>query len=241
MQKILSLLLLLLLASACGTGESVSDSPPTPTEPPLIGGVDIMSPQLGSIIYAETLAANGSIEGVDAFRLTIETVDGELLFDGMIDGINSSWQREIVHGYQGEPIEAILTARSTDRRVSLVYDELAILIASMTYREEGIFGQILLPSEDQQVGGDAIQISGTASGIPDNRLSIMLRHDEGLIDKQIIPVDNPYRVDERVWSADLLTNGYQGQATVEVTYTNPITESEQILDTTSIIIGSSAG
>jgi len=241
MQKFLSLLLILFLASACGTGESVSDSPPTPTEPPLIGGVDIMSPQLGSIIYAETLAVNGSMDSVDAFRLTIETVDGELLFDGMIDGINSSWQGEIVHGYQGEPIEAILTARSTDRRVSLVYDELAILIASMTYREEGIFGQILLPSEDQQVGGDAIQISGTASGIPDNRLSIMLRHDEGLIDKQIIPVDNPYRVDERVWSADLLTNGYQGQATIEVTYTDPITESEQILDTTSIIIGSSAG
>lgn len=241
MPKFILLAIIILIVSACGAGDAVPDVPPTPTEPPLIGGVDIFSPQLGSIIYAETLAVGGSIDGVDAFRLTIETVNDDPLFDGIINNVNGSWQSEIIHGYQGEPIEAILTARSTDRRVSLVYDELAILIASVNYREDGIFGQILFPSDAQQVGGDAIQVSGTVSGLPDNRLSIMLRHDEGLIDKQIITIDNPYRIDERVWSADLLTNGYLGRATIEVSYTDPVTETEHILDTISIVIGSAAG
>jgi len=235
------LILAIVIISACSSGDAVPDVPPTPTEPPLIGGVQILSPQLGSIIYAETLAVSGLMDGVEAFRLTVETVDGISLFDGIINGVDGGWQAEIIHGYTGEPVEAILTARSTDRRVSLKYDELSVLISSLAFREDGIIGQVLTPSDNQQVGGDSIEVAGTASGIPDNRISIMLRHDEGLIDKQIITIDNPYQVDERVWSADLLTNGYLGRATIEVSYTDTITESEQILDTISIVIGSAAG
>ncbi len=241
MSKLISFMIVMLFISACSSGVAVPDAPPQPTEPPLVGGVSIASPQLGSIIYAETLAISGSMDGVEAFRLTIETATKDLLFDGIINSVDGSWQTEIVHGYQGEPTEAILTARSTDRRVSLTYDELAILLTSVSYREEGIFGQVLTPANEQQVGGDAIQVSGTVSGLPTNRLSIILRHDEGLIDKQIITIDNPYRIDERVWSADLLTNGYLGRAVIDVSYTDPITETEQVFDSISIIIGSAAG
>ncbi len=240
MYRLLLILTITLLASAC-SGDVAPDLTPAPTEPPLIGGVNIVSPQLGSVIHAEVLSASGTIDGVEAFRLELETVDGEILFDGIINSQGDAWRAEVILDYVGEPVEAVLRAKSKDRRVSLQYDELSLLIAPMTLRDEGVFGIVLSPSEDQQVGGDAIQISGTASGISDSRLSIVLKHDEGLIDKQIIRLDNPYQVDERVWSADLLTNGYMGRATLEVSYTNPETESEQILDTISILIGSVAG
>ena len=115
------------------------------------------------------------------------------------------------------------------------------MATSLDYREAGISGLILFPTEGLSVGGDSIQIEGTASGIPDNRLSISLRHDEGLIDKQVIILDNPYRIDARTWSADLLTNNYQGVATIDIAYIDPQTNSEQILDTISIVIGSAAG
>ena len=239
MPKQFFILFFITLLSACGTNTPAET--PSPTEPPLIGAVEITSPKLGSIIYAETLFISGTIQGVDAFTLHIETATGEVLFDGTITGIDGYWSREIVHGYAGEPIEAIIQAKSTDSRVSLQYDELPILISSLAYREEGIFGLILFPSEQQSVGGDSIQIEGTASGIPDSRLSVTLRYDEGLIDKQIIVLDNPYRLDERTWSADLLTNGYLGTAFIDIAYTDPETQSEQILDTISIIIGSAAG
>lgn len=240
MRRLFFLLFIIASLSACGT-DTTPDETPAPTEPPLIGAVEISSPKLGSVIYAETLFVSGTIQGVDSFNLLIETVSGEILFDGEITGIDGHWNREIIHGYTGEPIEAIIHAKSTDSRVSLQYDERPILIASVAYREEGVFGLILFPTEGQSVGGDSIQIEGTASGIPDNRLSILLRHDEGLIDKQVIFLDNPYRIDARTWSADLLTNNYQGVATIDIAYTDPQTNSEQILDTISIVIGSAAG
>ena len=240
MLRLFFLLSIIVLSSACGADTLPAESP-TPTEPPLVGAVKITSPKLGSVIYAETLFISGTIQGVEAFKLHIETVNGEILFNGEITGIDGHWNTEIVHGYSGEPIEALIQAKSTDSRVSMQYDERPILIASVAYREEGIFGLILYPTEQQSVGGDSIQIEGTASGIPDNRLSLLLRHDEGLIDKQIIILDNPYHIDARTWSANLLTNGYLGTAFIDIAYTDPETNSEQILDTISIIIGSAAG
>ena len=240
MRKLFFLVTIITLLSACTTDNTPSE-PPVPTDPPLIGAVEITSPKLGSVIYAETLYLSGTIQGVDTFKLHIETLNGETLFNGDISGIDGHWNKEIVHGYSGEPIEAIIHAKSSDGRVSLQYDELPILIASLSYREEGIFGLILYPADQQSAGGDSIQIEGTASGIPDNRLIVLLRHDEGLIDKQIIILDNPYRIDARTWSADLLTNGYLGTAFIDIAYTDPEIQSEVILDTISIIIGSAAG
>lgn len=237
-KQIIYFVILFLLAS-CGT--DTQSKTPVPTEPPLEGRVQVTSPQIGSIIYAEVLAIAGTIEDVDAFQLQIETLDGVMLFDGEIEGVDGRWSREIVHHYDGEPIEAVIRAKSTNSRVTLTYSEVPILIASRAYREDGIFGSILFPADQQSVGGDAIEITGTASGIPNNRLSIMLRHDEGLIDKQIITLDNPYQIDERVWVSNLLTNGYQGEAFIDITYTDNETETEQILDTISIQIGSAAG
>jgi len=240
MPRLFFLIFIIALSSACGA-DSTPTEPLAPTEPPLIGAVEITSPKLGSVIYAETLFVSGTIQGVDAFRLRIETMSGETLFNGDISGIDGHWNREIVHGYAGEPIEAVIHAKSTDSRVSLQYDERPMLISSVAYREDGILGLILYPTEQQSVGGDSIQIEGTASGIPDSRLSISLRHDEGLIDKQIIFLDNPYRIDARTWSADLLTNNYQGAAFIDIAYTDPQTNSEQVLDTISIVVGSAAG
>lgn len=235
----LTLLTILLLLSACGANTPATT--PVPTQPALEGAVQITSPQLGSIIYAEALAITGTIEDVEGFQLEIETLDGETLFDGEVAAVDGMWGREIIHGYEGEPIEAIIRAKSTDNRISNPYVEVPILLSSLTYREEGILGQILSPTGSQSVGGDFIEIMGTSSGILDNRLTIMLRHDEGLLDKQVIVLDNPYLIDERVWTASLLTNGYVGNAIVEIAYTDSETESEQTLDTISIIIGSVAG
>ena len=239
MLKSFILFAIIAVLSSCGTNFPAET--PMPTEPSLIGRVDIASPQLGSIIYAELLFASGSIQGVDAFQLRVETVDGDVLYDAKITGIDGHWRREIVHGYSGEPIEAVIRAKSANSQVKSVYDEVPILISSLAYREEGIIGKILFPTEQQTVGGDSIQVTGTASSIPDNRLSLMLRYDDGLLDKQIIALDNPYQIDERVWSADLLTNGYLGEAFIDIAYTDPETDSEEVLDTISIIIGSVAG
>lgn len=233
------ILMLVMMLSACG-GDAPAETP-MPTEPPLIGGVRITSPQLGSVIYAEVLVVAGTIEGVDSFQLEIETVDGMALFDGEIQGHDGHWRLEIVHDYAGEPVETVIRAKSTDDRVSLQYDEVPILVSSLRFRDAGVFGTIWSPLPEQSLGGDSIEVMGTASGIPDSRLTILLRHDGGLIDQQVITLDNPYRVDERVWIANLLTNGFLGEATIEIAYVDIQTESEQILDTISILIVSEAG
>lgn len=239
MPRQISYLITIFLLVSCGPNAPAET--PVPTEPSLEGQVQVTSPQLGSIIYAEMLAVAGVVEEIETFQLEIETLDGVMLFDGEVRSANGQWSEEIVHGYHGEPIEAVIRAKPLDHRVTQAYHEVPILIASLAYRDEGTFGSVLFPSDQQSVGGDAIEVMGTASGIPENRLSIMLRHDEGLIDKQVITLNNPYQVDERMWLANLLTNGYQGEAFIDIAYTNNETETEQILDTISIIIGSAAG
>lgn len=235
----LSLVIALLMIAGCTSDEPSETS--MPTQPPLVGHVEITSPKTGAIIYAETLYIGGSIQGVDRFQLQVQTLDGDMLYDSGVMGVAGHWNIEIPHAYVGEPIEAIVRAKSSDDRVTLPYGEMSILISSLDNRPEGIFGAILAPADGSPAGGDAIQVNGTASGIPDNRLTVTLRDDKGLIDKQVIVQDNPYHVDERTWSADLLTNGYTGTAMIDLAYTDSDSGAETLLDSISIVIGSAAG
>lgn len=130
--RILSLFAILIFALiACSPNEPSLETPPTPTERPLIGTVQISMPQANAVIDTEVLLVQGSIADVESFRLTIITSTGQQLFDGHIDTNDGSWQREIVHNYHGSPIDATITAYATDRHISQTYDELSITIGSV--------------------------------------------------------------------------------------------------------------
>lgn len=240
MKKIIPFLtFIMLLMTACG-----ADAPaqtPLPTEPALIGAVKIESPSLGAVIYAEAIYVSGSAQGTDDFRLQIETAEGISIFDGIVTAIQGHWVREVLHSYTDDPTELVIRALATDKRVSLQYDEVVVLLAPLEFRPEGIFAIILSPLANMAVGGDALEVSGTASGIPDGRLTLILRNDKEMLDKQVIVQFNPYVIDERTWSADLLTNGYTGTATIDLSYHDPESDSDVLLDSISIIIGSAAG
>jgi hypothetical protein len=130
--RIISLFTILIFALvACSPNEPSIETPPTPTERPLIGTVQIDAPQSDAVIDTEVLLVQGSIADVESFRLTIITSTGQQLFDGHIGANAGNWQREIVHNYHGEPVEATITARATDRHIHQAYDELSVTIGTV--------------------------------------------------------------------------------------------------------------
>lgn len=229
--------ILLLFLAAC-QGDS---NQPSATEPPPAASITIDSPQDGTVVYAETLYITGQT-GSTAQNLKIELVDidDNVIAETTVNAQPGGWQIELPHGYTGDPSEVIVRAVNADAGSEQVYDSATILISDITHRPDGIFGSITYPANGIEVGGDMLLIEGRASGAPENTIIVELVG-ETVIDSQVITLMNPYFVDEVPWQAELATNGYTGQATIQVYITSPQDGSQVILDSIIVTVITAAG
>lgn len=211
------------------------------TLPTAQGTVTITSPLAGSTIFAEALFVSGTAADVpaDRFRLIVTTTDDAVLADTSVTVENGVWGVELVHEYTGDPVEALIVAQNS---AGDNYDAESVVIASMDDRPEGTFGLILEPQPDAVVGGDQIEVVGTGSGLFENTLIMQLREPDGtVIAETIVTIDNPYFVDERVWVADLATEGHTGPASILIGYESAENGDFITLDETEIMVSEVAG
>jgi hypothetical protein len=227
-------------ASDPGTGELTVLS----TEAPLPGSVEIEVPENGAIIYAETMFISGTASDLPdgGFQLEVVTASGEQLVETTVQPDDGSWQVELVHGYEGDPMEAQIFALPVDTTIQGEYDVETIAVSSQDNRPEGTFGSIISPGEGVTLGGDSIEVSGTASGLFENTLVVVLEDAEGsVLDEEILTITNPYFIDEMVWSATLETDGYTGEATIRAYYQDAQDGDEVTLDEVTFTLQVAAG
>jgi len=205
------------------------------------GTVNITSPLTGSSIFAEVLFIAGTADNLpqNNFQLQVISAADQVLAETTVTVEDGAWSIELLHEYDGEPTEALIIAQND---AGSRYDAESVLIASVDNRPEGTFGMILSPQEGVVVGGDQIEISGTGSGLFENTLILQLiEPDETLIAETIVTVDNPYFIDERVWVADLETDGHTGPAIIRISYQDAESGEVIILDEEEIMVSEVAG
>lgn len=233
---------ILLLLIGCTPQAPVAT--PTTGPAPLVGMVDIQVPVSGAVIYSELLYIAGTAEGTPAegFRIQVFDLDEALLAEAVVQPENGSWTVEIPHQYQGEPIEVSIVATGIHAAAGQDYDVEAIVLSALANRPDGAFGSISSPSGGSDVGGDQIVVFGTGSGLFENTLIVQLRQADGtVIDEQIVTLNNPYFVDEVVWSTEIMTNGYTGSAELVALYYSAEDGSEVVLQRVAITVSRAAG
>lgn len=236
----------ILLLAAC-SGDSPAAPTTTPTAPvAATGAVDITFPQSGAVIYAESVTISGTAlidPAIEQFRLQIITPSDEILSDTVVDvSSDGSWSTEIIHGYTGDPIETLIMALPIDESLTGDYDIESVVISSIDNRPDGVFGMIMAPANDSSVGGDEIQVSGTASGLFEGTLLVTLEQPDGTpITEEVLTVFNPGIIDEVIWSADIETAGFTGSAVIRIHYQDAATGDDVTLDSVDITLTTTAG
>lgn len=214
-----------------------------PTDAPLQGQVLIDAPTSGSILYSEVLYLEGTAQGLvdDTFMLRVVGVEGDTIAEATIRPEDGAWSTEIVHDYSGDPTEVTISARSAEATVRGDYDIVSVILSSLENRPEGTFGRITSPQAGGVIGGDSALVFGTASGIPDNTLTLTLQSSDGTpISERVLRLPSPYSVDDVAWTAELDTGDFTGAAVLTVSYLNADGERE-ILASTNVNISSVAG
>ncbi len=227
------------LLAACNVGAAIVTPTPTPSS-----GVDIISPQDGSVIYAEQMYLSGTASGVDSFTLQLLGPDGTILARDTIRVSGGEWQKELAHGYTGEPIEVTIVAAPEHAPLPLetAYDIAIVALAGLSYRPDGAFGSITSPTPNSNVGGDSFEATGMVSGVFENTFTLSLIGADGsVIDSEPITVFDPYFVDEVPWTAELATNGYSGAGEIRAFYNAPSDGSEVVLASIPVTVIQEAG
>ena len=239
MRRILIILLIAVLA-ACG---AAPDNPSNdPANPVMQGDVRITFPESGTVIYSEALYIEGTADGLpeDGFILRAVLPDDSILTETTIQPDGNEWSVDMLHNYTGDPTQIILEAIPANGAEGY-YSEQSLIINQLTYRPDGIFGTLLSPTPEMAVGGDLIEVAGTASGIPDNTLTISLTERDGTPISEIeYVIPSPYIIDEVLWITDLPTADFTGLATVTVTYVDDAGET-QTLGEADIVVSVVAG
>lgn len=242
--RLLSFLLFLSL-TACLGAPPQGDLQVIGNQTSRTGTVTIAAPLTGSIIYSEIIYFSGTAESIpnDSFLLRLTLPDDSTLVESPVTISNGSWSAEVTHTYAGEPTQILIYALPVDATdTSVDYALESLVIASEEYRPEGVFAALLSPSPDAVVGGDELEIIGTASGLFENTLLIRLEERDGtLISETVITVTNPNFIDEMLWSADLPTNDFTGLARVRLVITDARDGAEITLAEADITVSSIAG
>ncbi len=241
---------LILLFTACGGGSDSSGSgfpendegfeAPTPTNRPLQSAVVIDHPSDGTIIYAETLYITGRVSEVaQQFNIEVVDIDGNVIYTITVDSLPGEWQRELVHGYTGEPSEFILRVVPASPDATFeIYDSSAILLSDVNNRPAGIYGAITQPINGAQIGGDMILVSGRISGAAQVRVEVVTDTGDTLDTAEAL-MTNPYLLDEVIWQAEITLGNYIGQVTLLAVAINADDEIE--LGRINLSIGAAAG
>jgi hypothetical protein len=237
-------LFILVLISACAPPPQ-GEFTLVPTLPSLQGDVDITYPISGSIIYAESLFLQGTASNipVEGFKIQVIAPDDSILAETIAQPEGDSWQVELLHKYTGEPIETVIIARSLNNAIPEDYDIESIVISSLEYRPEGVFGSIIVPTPNLTVGGDQIQVVGRGSGFFEGTFMLALEEaDDGTeISQVIVTMLNPYYIDDMIWEADVPTNDFTGYAVLRMYYQDAATGETIDVARVELVISSIAG
>lgn len=243
MPRLIMLCCIISFVVACTPSDTAPATTPIPTAVPLQGQVSITSPTNGSVLYSEVIYLNGTASDLadGPFQLVVVGVEDDVIAETTIQPEDGTWTTELIHGYTGDPAEVTILARSADTTIAGDYDIVSVILSSLENRPEGTFGRITSPQEGGVIGGDSALIFGTASGIPDNILTLTLESSEGdLISEREITLPSPYPIDDVAWTAELDTNGFTGAATLTVAYVSEDGTNE-MLDSIRLNISSIAG
>jgi uncharacterized protein YceK len=227
------LLFVVFILSGCG---SITGGP-TPTPDPIAGEVTLVSPPQGSVIYASTVYVSGSLAGIDRKSLLVRLMkpDGGVIAQARIEATEGEWGAEIIHGYTGEPTPVTVEVVPAIAAEAGVLAQSQILFGVLSERPEGAFINILTPQDGVEVGGDTVQIMGTASGIEGNTLLVELIGDSGeVIESETIVLMSRYAIDETPWTAALTPGEYRGNAVLQVT-------GGEVIERLTVLVGESAG
>lgn len=240
MSRVIMILILLTLFTACATIPSATDTPPTPT---LSGSVDILFPQDGTIIYSELIYLAGTAQQTptEGFRLRLLDAEENIIAETTVQPQDGEWSVELAHNYTGDPTEVIISASPLDTALASDYDVASVVLSTLENRPEGVYASILAPLEGESVGGDFIEISGTASGVFENTIVVRLENASDTISQQIVTLTNPYFIDEVPWTASLPTQGASGPVTVRVLAQDANSGQDITLSEVNISIGGAAG
>lgn len=243
MKIILTCLLLMSALVACSP--SAPPASPTPSIPVPEGEVSILSPQSGVVIYAELMNITGTSSALpdEGFRLQIFTAEDEQIAEtSVIPGEDGGWATEIRHNYTGEPTEITILSLPADPAIPGDYDVSSAVLSSLEYRPEGSYAAILSPSEGNVIGGDQIQIVGNGSGLFENTLLLSLTSSAGdVLAEEIVTLNNPYFVDEVIWTADMEISGYTGPAVLRAYYQDAENGEEITLSSVNVMLSVAAG
>lgn len=197
------------LTACAGGQQSTTPNPEMPA-----GTVDITFPTDGSIIYAETLTIQGTATELpeNNFRLQVITAMDETLADIIVQPENTDWQIELVHQYEGDPTEISIIALPAENASNADYDFVSTVLSPLTMRPNGMYGTILSPGPESQIGGDILTVTGTVSGVPTNTIQLALEIDGNIAQTENVEITNPAIIDEVIWSTQISIQGYNGQA-----------------------------
>jgi hypothetical protein len=227
LKTVLTAILLLILAACAPAAQPMPTALP-PTASPPSQPVSIDYPLDGTVIYAQQVSLSGTSNGVELFRIELINPDNNVIAgETVTPGVDGKWSLQLKHGYTGEPTEITLAARPVNGGDD--YDIRTIALAGAQYRPPGTFGTILEPGEGGTAGGDQIPVSGSASGVFENTLTVELSGGGKVISQQNVTLVNPGIVDEVPWTVSLPTNGYTGPAQLVAYTTSPKDGSRVVL------------
>lgn len=246
--RVLTLLFIVGL-SACGGGDGTTNNGTTAPQT-LTGSVVLMNPPDSTVIYASTLYVAGTSADLPGSRFLLRLADSEgasiaeTTVTAGDDGAGASdgaWTVELVHGYTGDPTEATLLAlpvpdAGTGESPAGQYAAVTLLLSGIEHRPEGMYLDILFPTEGAEAGGDFIQVDGRISGMGGALTVELVGSDGATLDTKTVEITNPYQVDDIPWSAELAPGEFVGSAVINVRLAD-----SELSDAVPIILTSAAG
>lgn len=209
MRSLLLTVLLLAVLTACGGDPGA-----------VRGEVSVTMPLASTVHYASALSVRGTASGAPALKVVLADADGGVLSEARLQPDSSgAFAAEVVHGYSGEPLEAVLSVLAADDAAAEPYAVIPVTLAASAHRPDGVYAYITTPMDGGQVGGDLIQVAGRASGLADTPVTVTLTDEAGqVIATQEAAPGSPYALDEVPWSVAFERGDYTGNAVIRMTY-----------------------
>lgn len=222
MKPFLFLTLLLLLTACGGNPDAIS------------GSVTLSYPPDGTIVYASALHLKGMLADVPSQSLLIRLANtgGVTLSETILETEAGEWSLDLVHGYTGEPSEAIISILPAEKPEAGVFASTTILLAALEHRPEGVYVDVRSPVDGAEAGGDSIEVTGRVSGAESVRLELVSSNG-AVIDSKTIETGSVYLVDDVPFTTGLATTNYTGTALLNIYAGDELVESRTIIMTSA--------
>ena len=198
----------------------------------------IESPAAGGQVYTGTVRISGWVENLaqDEFTLSIVAPNGNVVNTQPIHLMNPNnvakvpWSAAMtITSYTGEAVIEVHARSADDKDVLLARSPVTIqqggsgstggnvVATGLPSNASGPVGSIDTPTANEAIGGDPIQVTGTAGGIPSNSFTLALIAPDGnVLNSQLITLTGA-ETNVVPWAAALGTSGYTGSAALRAT------------------------